>query len=315
MLKGKYPTPQDADLIQASQCYDLKANDLKILKAYTNYIYESGHKILQLTSTNYRTFEEIATEIVWLNYLNENDCEVVKVVKSNRGNWVESVGEYAVICYEKIIGQRLSRKDWTAPHFHKLGKLTGKLHKVGQQFEATQNPQLLNWDEIPKAKSIALLPKDDRNLPELALQVQHKLNQIPFSNKNYGLIHYDIHHGNYFLRDTDEKFILFDFEMMCKSWYVMEIAVVLYYILNSTPIKEESATTELFLNHFIAGYQQSFEFDKQELEFIPTLLLYRDLLVYGYTFYLWPEGAQLEEKNQRFRDRLAMNIKTRSTLL
>jgi len=51
----------------------------------------------------------------------------------------------------------------------------------------------------------------------------------PKSKENYGLIHYDIHRGNFLLVGSEKKLILFDFEMTCKSWYINDVSAVLYY--------------------------------------------------------------------------------------
>ncbi|MFT7589844.1 MAG: Ser/Thr protein kinase RdoA (MazF antagonist) [Limisphaerales bacterium] len=86
----------------------------------------------------------------------------------------------------------------------------------------------MHWDEIPEHHHGNLLPEDNRQLFELYQKTISQINSQPKSDANYGLVHYDIHQGNYLL-DEANHLILFDFEMTCKTWFINDIATVLYY--------------------------------------------------------------------------------------
>ena len=304
-------TQLQTQLLTASKLYNIPHQDLTLLQAYSNYIFATKTKILQITPAAYRSASALAIEVDWINYLNQNGLEVVKLVKSTQGRWLEPLDGGTAICYEKIIGQKVTKADWSAKYFTRLGQFTGQLHCLGKAFERERSYSIPNWDEIPKSRFAAYLPIDDRALPVLLESLMTKFRKQERTTQNYGLIHYDIHRGNYFLQEATNKLILFDFEMMCRSWYINEIAVILYYILNSVTFEEREQLTTLFLSSFFDGYRKEMEIDEKEKLRIPSLLLYRDLLVYGYTFKIWPKEAEMTDSDHHFRQKLSLSIEYR----
>jgi len=131
------------------------------------------------------------------------------------------------------------------------------------------------------------------------------------NDENYGIVHYDIHQGNYFLRGENEELILFDFEMTCTSWYINDIAIILYYILISVEPKDHKALTQLFLESFFLGYRRERDIDESDKSKISSFLMYRDLLVYGYTFRMWKTEADMNEGARDFRIKLESSIDRR----
>jgi len=123
------------------------------------------------------------------------------------------------------------------------------------------------------------------------------------------LIHYDIHHGNYLVEESG-KIVLFDFEMMCQSWYVHEIATILYYALFIPSMRQEQGKSEWFLQYFMEGYLQENQLAQEELEKIPKYLLYRDLLVYAYLCKIWKE-EDITASNRAYRERISDSIDER----
>ena len=99
--------------------------------------------------------------------------------------------------------------------------------------------------------------------------------------------------------------------MTCQSWYINEIATILFYILNVVPFENRSAYTQTFLSSFIPAYREEFDLAEEELAHIPHFLLYRDLLVYAYTFRIWPDENTLKESEAKFRKKLSDSIDRR----
>ncbi|MEM9836923.1 MAG: phosphotransferase, partial [Bacteroidota bacterium] len=162
-----------------------------------------------------------------------------------------------------------------------------------------------------KAQFFDYLPKDGRQLGQLLEKLLAIFATYPIHEHNYGLIHYDIHHGNYFLTEPDNEIILFDFEMTSQSWYINEVTVVLFYMLHAVPVAEQQAITDLFLSSFVAGYREVYPLEEQELAKIPLFLLYRDLLVYAFTFRMWGTDKVLTEHESKFRTKLSDSIDRR----
>lgn len=301
----------NAILKEASAKYELKNREWKLVKSAINFIFESKDEILQFTPIKYKLKNELLIETSWIEYLNQSGFEVVKLIKSKEKKVLEEVNGFTVICYEKIVGTKATRSTWSDMYFQKLGTFTGKLHKLGKAFEAENKFHVKNWNEISKGKFIEYLPRDKRELVKLYEVLIDEFNTYKINKNNFGIIHYDIHHGNYFLIGNDKRIKLFDFEMTCKSWYINDIAVILYYILNSVPISNRTETRDLFFKHFFRGYEEENKIVESEKLKIPKFLLYRDLLVYGFTFRIWKEENEMTENELKFRNKLSDSIDRR----
>lgn len=299
----------------AAKYYPIDASQASLLKGNINYIYDCGELIIQITPANYRDFAAIQPEVAWVDYLGNQGQGVVKVVKSNRGNLLEAIAENTIICYRKIHGKKLGHTDWGATHFSKLGSYVGRLHQLGKAFEQQQAQAFPNWYEIPKSKLTDHLPVDDRQLHHVCQKLIATFNTYPVQADNYGLVHYDIHHGNYFITELEQSIVLFDFEMSCRAWYTFDIAIILYYILNATPLEDHERVTSLFHQHFISAYQSTHPTAILVLDWIPKFLLYRDLLVYGFTFKIWPDKNEIEAGNLKFQQKIGTAIARRRKAL
>jgi len=294
----------------AADYYDIIPDEAKLLKGYTNQIYDCGDKILQFTSKHYKSSEELELELNFINYLRSNGSGVVEIIPSKDGNLFEELEKDFIICYKKIQGSKISRATWNEQHFSRLGKLTGRLHHLGKNFAKASKANFKHWYEIPKAQVNMDLPKDEQKLVELHEHLLQIFQSYAIHEDNYGIIHYDIHHDNYLLKPSG-SIILFDFEMTCQSWYVHEIGNVLYYALL---VPEMEGREQWFLNHFLKGYSKENTLTKGELEKIPNYLLYRALLVYAYICKIWT-GDNLTPKNKAYKERLEYSILWRKNVL
>lgn len=301
----------DKELKEASIIYQLENSEWKLLKSQINYIYENESKILQFTPSEYKLTSELLIEVKWITYLNKSGFEVVEIVKSRENNLLEEIDGYIVICYEKIIGKKAKKSNWNDSFFQNLGRFTGQLHSLGKSFEVKNDYNYKNWNEISKGRFVEYLPPDERDLVGVYDYLMEEFDSYEINDNNYGLVHYDIHHGNYYLKGSSEKIILFDFEMTCKSWYINDISIILYYILNSTPIEEHEKISDIFLSSFFLGYRKEFNIEEEEKKKIPKFLLYRDLLVYGYTFRIWKEEKNMTNHEIKFRNKLSNSITRR----
>jgi Ser/Thr protein kinase RdoA (MazF antagonist) len=131
------------------------------------------------------------------------------------------------------------------------------MHAANQKTNPQLSEQFVNWNKQSKAASLDQLPKDERQLPELRQRLEAIFSGYPKTPANFGIIHYDVHQGNYLLEA--DRINLFDFEMVCPSWYENDIAVALYYAhffnqrIQQFPEKEFQ---RFFLEFFLLGYRK-----------------------------------------------------------
>lgn len=305
--------PPEAFLLKKiCQAFGINAAAANLIRSNSNLIYDCGDKILRLTPATVRTETDIQVELDWMVYLFEKGMGVAQIIPSIQGNrweiFYSDTLSYAFIavCFQKIIGQKVEKEQWDVNHLRRLGKLAGSLHRIGQDYQ--EKPQLTynHWDEIVEHHCYDHFPQNEHNLKALYQEVVQIISKKSKTALNYGLVHYDIHYGNYLL-DTAKQIILFDFEMTCKSWFINDIAIILFYMVHRFPLSERPAFQQQFMQHFFETYNEAYQLDEEEKEAIPVLLLYRDLLVYAFICHIWV-GKVLTKHDIKLKQTLENSI-------
>ncbi|MEM1321307.1 MAG: phosphotransferase [Bacteroidota bacterium] len=296
-------------LAEACSHYQLNGDQAKLLRENSNLVFDCGDQVLRLTHSSVRRIEDMQVELEWLIDLKNRGLPVVHLVPSLTGRFFVqiTVGDtyFTATCFQKIYGRKINKDDWTASHFRLLGTLAAQLHKAANDFSYPSKIVYPHWNETADYFHSRHLPEDERRLPALHDQLIDQFANYPKTPENYGLIHYDIHHGNYLLTPK-QGLILFDFEMTCKAWFMKDIAALFYYALNYDP------TTEALLPHFWQAYEALKPISAQEKEWLPALLLYRDLMVLGYILDVWDHRGQLTAQQRQYTDRLEKSIARRA---
>jgi Ser/Thr protein kinase RdoA (MazF antagonist) len=107
---------------------------------------------------------------------------------------------------------------------------------------------------------------------------------------------------------------VFDFEMMCYSWYINDIATVLYYAIQYPRKQDETSFEKQFLEYFLEGYEKEHSIEQADLAQIPIFLLYRDLMVYGFLCKMQKQKTFSDQENE-YLNRLQQSIKKRKLAL
>lgn len=301
-------------LKEACSKYDIETSKAKLIRGNANLIFDCGDKVLRFTHSEIRNQEEIEVELDWLRFLNKQSLPVVKIIASQANNDLEIIGDtenyFSIVCFDKIHGAPVQNEEWNEKHFANLGTLTGKLHRIGQEYQEKPSLDYKHWNEIPEYYAYKHLPKDNRNLTALHQKAVDLICTFPISKQTYGLIHYDIHHGNYLLTPELQ---LFDFEMACKSWYINDVATVLYYAAGHSKSRTNLDFESFFLKHFWDAYQKEYDLSSTEKEKIPIFLLYRDLMLTGFLSNLWA-GKELNKIEFALMERLQQSIEKRKEI-
>jgi len=72
---------------------------------------------------------------------------------------------------------------------------------------------------------------------------------------------------------------LFDFDDCNYSWFINDIAIVLFYIAMGK--EDQAAFTREFMTHFLHGYREENQLDKSWLKEIPAFLKLREIDLYA----------------------------------
>lgn len=284
------------DILQeAMQRYGIAKDQIKPLDAFESYIYEferEGEGCILRIGHSFRKSEAlIQGEVNWINYLARGGVSVAWAIPSASGELVEVIndgqgGQFLITAFVRAKGQRPWEAGWTSARFEIYGQLLGKMHALAVDYQSVTAWKRPEWDDASMKFIELYLPASEVIAHQKYLSLLEHIYSLPKDKTTYGLIHQDAHQNNFFM-DVDGALTLFDFDDCAYSWFVNDIAIVLFYI--SMDARElgyptvDSFTKE-FMTHFLRGYRQAYTLDSTWLKEIPAFLKLRELELYAVVF-------------------------------
>lgn len=277
------------DILQAAMLrYGIAADRIHLLDGFESFMYEfqrdDGEYILRIGHSLRRNPNLILGEVEWINYLATGGASVAKAILSESGNLVEAVddgqGEYFLAtAFIKAQGQPPWKAGWSPALYEAYGQLVGRMHALTKRYQPPKTDwRRPEWDEDLMLDVETHVPASQMQIIERFRAVMAHLQALPKDSESYGLIHFDAHEGNFFM-DAAGRITLFDFDDCCYSWFINDIAIVLFYIAMSKD--DPPAFTQQFLPHFFRGYARENHLDAKWLKEIPWFLKLREIDLYA----------------------------------
>ncbi|MBT2687788.1 phosphotransferase [Bacillus sp. ISL-47] len=275
--------------------YSLDKKDYKKLGDFENYVYEVYRNeepyILRITHSSHRKHEELLAEADWVNYLNQQGVNVPKFFPSDNKKIVESVSAedgsffYASV-FTKAPGKpiRVTSPEFNEKLFEAWGRAIGKMHKATKTYHPPyRSARRTQWNEEDLLDVEKYVPETDKLVINNTKELLKQLLVLPKNKDNFGLIHTDVHSGNFFYDGTDIH--IFDFDDCCYHWFTSDIAIPLYYTLlyrfKEENVEERKAFGKLFLDSFLKGYQEKNPLPENWEVQLPLFLRLRDVTLYS----------------------------------
>jgi Ser/Thr protein kinase RdoA (MazF antagonist) len=229
-----------------------------------------------------RTIESVRSEVMWLAALRrETDLVVPEPIPTRDGNLltVISVAEIPepriCVLFRWIDGRFLDAK-LTPSHLERVGVFMASLQSHGSQFrppegfvrgrldnltdkarltaargasEALVRQQIDNPDdEMAASRLVSKLcsPEDGRHVATLIRKLREVQQAVGQGSETFGLIHGDLHQGNYLFHQGQVRAI--DFDDCGYGYYLYDMAVTLSEV-------NWRESTPALRNSFLAGYR------------------------------------------------------------
>lgn len=275
-------------LEKALDCYLILPEQAQPLDGFESFIFEferdEGPGILRISHSIRRSMELIRGELDWVNYLFNGGASVACPIPSKSGEWVEIIddgagGSFLAAAFERAEGESHRGKGWPPELLLNYGRLIGQLHRMSRDYKPQQvswkRPQ---WDDPVMLEIDQYLPEEDQQVMRIYVELRDYLRDLPRDIASYGLIHQDAHQGNFFVTESG-KITLFDFDDCVYSWFVNDIALVLFYAAMGQ--EDQAAFITEFLTGFLPGYFREHQLDPIWFKEIPNFLKLREIDLYA----------------------------------
>jgi amicoumacin kinase len=329
MEKAVMEVFNDNILDEAAQRFGVKITDLKFINDFENYIYEferlGQYYILRLTHSSHRDENLVNGELDWIYYLHNNGSSACNPIFSENKKLVERINTedssyFLATAFEKAKGKHVKRDDeavWNNALFEKWGQVVGRMHALTKNYKPSKAEfKRIEWDEddlVINAESY--LSRYGISIVEKQKSLVAWCNTLPKDKDSYGLIHTDVHDGNFFVHDGDMT--VFDFDDCAYNWFINDIAIVLFYVNWGIPSIEIQGRKELlegFFTNFLKGYRSENDIDSGWLECIPKFLKLREITVFAVLNKKW-DLNNLTEKQHALLESLKNNIENNIPLV
>jgi Ser/Thr protein kinase RdoA (MazF antagonist) len=287
-------------LAEVCSRFEIDANTLEELDGFESYIYsfekEGKGYVLRVGHSSHRDPNAVQGEAEFIDYLGANGIHVGRPVRDANGNLVEAIpvkeGEFVAVAFEKVPGEETSSEDWKdGTLMHKLGCLVGRMHALARDFQPSEERfRRLDWEDDNEIMMGII--QQGLSVEEAALvsaqfqELVEKVRELPKDRSHYGLIHFDVHGGNFFLHHGE--IYLFDFDDCMYSWFANDIAMVFYYGLMG--FHDDPAILTFLSKQFISGYNEFSYFDPLWLDYISAFITLRNLDLYARVHHDIPEA-------------------------
>lgn len=309
----------DEVFIQVASLYGLTKEQLYAVGGFENYIYgfekEEQSYIVRVSHSSHRTIDEVKSEIDFLYYLANNGANVSMPICTVNNQLVESINckdnSYFVICaFTKAEGEAPSRQNVTDQMYYNYGKTIGMFHRLTKDYKESDGiMKRYTWDDdllIKNAKKY--LPEQDEIIIERLNEVIKEIHSIKQTKDNYGLIHTDIHFGNFFVKD--DQLTVFDFDDCSYQYFISDIAIAIFYLIFMTKDESQFEIVDRFMKYFMKGYITENQLSLDDYLKIPLFLKLREIIIYIVIY----RTLNIEESRfaqvylNRYRDRIINNI-------
>ncbi len=278
-------------------------------------------KIIKATGEQHS--QVILERLSWAAYLSSHGINTIAPLSSCHGQLVETCSapeqDYCAFAWQKIPGETTPDlhprdlhefyRDWGSllGDMHTLAKTYPKWLESGAQDDAgkaliSQSREwevFYNWIPDPEVKQAWLV-------------MQARLDALPRTRDNFGMIHNDPHLEN--LMCSPQGLVLLDFDVANYLWFALEIAICIYSAYSRAGFHSRhkvprAELKDLFVKPFLEGYLSRNKLPETEWNQIELFLNYRRILMFT-VFY-----EQIQSANPRYLAEFKQEILERKKYL
>jgi Ser/Thr protein kinase RdoA (MazF antagonist) len=243
----------------------------------------------------------------WTDFLKAHGFDVATSQPSPSGRRIIQTAnkEFIGVLLPRVRGHSVHGLDkaglWTPGLFRIWGKTVGRLHSTTRSYQPS-GPTRYHWNE---ERYLANWPKYvGANCPHLQEpweQLIGRLDSLPRTPENYGLIHCDLHSKNFFIDGDTLQF--FDTDDSHYNWFIYGVATIFLSVAHNPICRDDPPSfVRNFARHFWTGYRSELQLADSEIGRLPLFLKLRQYLLLGAVLHKW-DFHRLEGEKLRLVER------------
>jgi Ser/Thr protein kinase RdoA (MazF antagonist) len=285
----------EAILSQAAERYGFDKETLNRLGSFESLVYEfrrAGRDyILKITHSLHRKPDLVRGELDWTDYLINHGIDICRTVPSDKGGNLEIIDGHSIralgddyfIVYvlEKVSGKRTERSDWDEELVREWGRAVGRMNALAKAYLPAKNVwRRFEWHQDDSLKFERHIPETQPLVLQRGREIIKRMLSWPTDRDSYGLIHSDMHHGNFVVEDG--RLIAFDFDDCHYGWFGFDISIPLFYVLRDHQVDPDDVVfARWFFGNFLDGYRRENNIAPVWIERLPEFMKLREMDLYS----------------------------------
>jgi Ser/Thr protein kinase RdoA (MazF antagonist) len=281
---------------EAAKRYGVPAADLApMVGGHVTHVYsftkDGKDYVLRITPPNEEiNLPAMRAILPWMHFLAEGGASVAAPVFSQNGNLIELIEQdgqtYIAVAFEKapgIRGEELTFDQWNDALFERLGQTAGKMHTLAKVYApSSADLRRPEWNAATNCyHPHEEPPPSEAIVAEKQARLYEYVQTLPKDKDDYGMIHADLHGGNFFVDVATNTVTVFDFDDCAYGWFAMDIAMSVFDMLVLYPGTDREAFTVRFLQSYLKGYRAENMLDVFWLSQLPYFLKLLEIGVYA----------------------------------
>lgn len=258
--------------------------DVQFVRGVENFVYRTNDssKYLRLTLPSHRKKREIEAELKWMDTLSKNNVRIVQPLLSNESQFVEEFIYNDQVVFATLFKAAPGRtpekpEDYNPTFLKNWGAYIGNLHKYSSISPLNSR---LSWDTEPGfILAETALINNKNHCYDIYQQLKSYLQSLPKDSSCYGLVHADLHQGNFFITE-DYKITAFDFDDCQYHWHIYDLAVVMVSLKSMFKQKQWSLDHKACFSYVLEGYRLTHNLTPLWEERITAFTYWRNALLY-----------------------------------
>ncbi|HOU13840.1 MAG TPA: phosphotransferase [Anaerolineae bacterium] len=254
----------------AARRYGVAAADLTPMAGgHATHVYSFTHAgkdcVLRITPPNEDIdLPAMRAILPWMHYLAAGGASVAAPAPAQSGNLIETIEQdgqtYIAVAFERapgIRGEELTFDQWNDVLFARLGQTAGKMHALAKTYTPpSADLTRPTWDAAANCYHPSEpFPPSEAIIAGKQARIVEAVRALPKDRDSYGMIHADLHGGNFFVDVGTNTITVFDFDDCSYGWYVMDIAMSVFDMLVLYPGADKEAFAARFLQSYLRGYR------------------------------------------------------------
>lgn len=273
-------------VLAALEQWDLKPDALQLRHHGENtvYVVRSGAErlIARLSGTDLQTPVSVRGELTFVEHVAQRGIHAARPIPTSSGELFAQVLEKVcetgktrkrmMTLFPYVPGRRVVPAKMTPEMHFEWGAFIGRLQNATVGLRQTRTARRPRWDEINfQARILSEDLSRRRWFVEEWEAVQNWMQSLP--KTEFGLIHSDVHEGNFKLHRGE--FYLFDFDDSCVCWHAYDFAAVLLRVKGN----HGATWWAQFRAQLLAGYRSVRPLSEEWEGRIPGFIRMRRLFV------------------------------------